>query len=59
MADWKSVYQFPQGEKMLMEIHQSNLYYRNKGSAGRISYQQIKKGLKLKLIRLPEPPLPF
>ncbi len=59
MADWKTVYKFPQAQKLMIEIHQSNLYYRSRGSAGRISYKQIKKGLLPKEIRLQQQPLPF
>ena len=59
LADWKTVYQFPQAEKLMTEIHQGNLYYRCRGSAGRISYRQIRQGLEKKEIRLQEEPLPF
>ena len=59
MQDWRTVYQFPQQEKMLVEIHQSKLYYRNRGHSKRISYQQLKKGLIKKEIILNEEPLPF
>ena len=59
LADWKTVYQFPQAEKLMTEIHQGNLYYRSRGSAGRISYRQIRQGLEKKEIRLQEEPLPF
>jgi hypothetical protein len=45
LADWKQVYQFPQKELMIKEIHQGQLYYRLRGSACRISYKQLKKGL--------------
>lgn len=50
MADWKSVYQFPERELMIKEIHQGNLYYRSPGSNQRISYRQLKKGLQKKEI---------
>jgi hypothetical protein len=46
MADWKTVYKFPQKELMVHELHQGNLYYRRKGSDKRISYKQLKKRLK-------------
>ena len=59
MADWKTVYQFPQAEKLIMKIHQGNLYYQSRGSAGRISYKQIKEGLQQKEMCLQEAPLPF
>ena len=59
LADWKTVYQFRQAEKLMTEIHQGNLYYRSRGSAGRISYRQIRQGLEKKEIRLQEEPLPF
>ncbi|OSZ81396.1 hypothetical protein CAP36_09225 [Chitinophagaceae bacterium IBVUCB2] len=50
MADWKTVYQFPERELMIKEIHQGNLYYRRCGSNQRISYRQLKKGLQKKEI---------
>ncbi|MEJ8817305.1 hypothetical protein [Lacibacter sp. H407] len=59
MQDWRTVYQFPQQEKMFVEIHQNKLYYRNRGQSKRISYQQLKKGLIKKEIILNEEPLPF
>lgn len=55
LADWKTVYQFPQKELMQKEIHQGNLYYRSKGSNKRISYKQIKKGLIKKQLFIEEP----
>jgi hypothetical protein len=54
MADWKLVYQFPQKELMVKEIHQGCLYYRAKGSAIRVSYRQIKKGLQRKEVLIEE-----
>ena len=54
LADWKTVYQFPQKELMEKEIHQGNLYYRSRGSNRRISYKQIKKGLIKKQIFIKE-----
>ena len=48
MADWKTVYKFPQKELMVHEQHQGNLYYRCKGSDKRISYKQLKKRLQKK-----------
>ena len=51
--------EFPQAEKLIIEFHQGNLYYRCRGSAGRISYRQIRQGLEKKEIRLQEEPLPF
>lgn len=54
MADWKTVYQFPQQELMLKEMHQGCLYYRLRGSAIRISYRQIKKGLQRKEVLIEE-----
>jgi hypothetical protein len=54
LADWKQVYQFPQKELMIKEIHQGQLYYRLRGSAGRISYRQLKKGLQKKKITIEE-----
>lgn len=50
MADWKTVYQFPQQELMIKEIHQGNLHYRRPGSNHRISYRQLKMGLQKKEI---------
>ncbi len=58
MQDWRTVYQFPQKEKMLVEIHQNKLYYRNRGESKRISYQQLKKGLVKKQIIIQDN-LPF
>ena len=54
LADWKTVYRFPQKELMEKEIHQGNLYYRSRGSSRRISYNQIKKGLIKKQIFIKE-----
>lgn len=31
LADWQSVYQFPQKEKMTIEVYRGALYYRVKG----------------------------
>ncbi len=59
MNDWKTVYRFPKPEKLTPEIHQGNLYYRSRGSATRISYKQIKAGLRFKQICIAEDPLPF
>lgn len=50
LADWKQVYQFPEKELMIKEIHQGQLYYRLRGSARRISYRQLRKGLQKKQI---------
>lgn len=58
MLDWRTVYQFPQQEKMSVEIHQNKLYYRNRGQLKRISYSQLKKGLIKKQIIIKEH-LPF
>ncbi len=58
MQDWRTVYQFPQQEKMLVEIHQNKLYYRNRGESKRISYRQLKKGLVKKQIIIQDN-LPF
>lgn len=58
MQDWKTVYQFPQQEKMSVEIHQNKLYYRIRGQSKRISYSQLKKGLIKKQIIIKEH-LPF
>lgn len=54
IADWKTVYQFPQKELMIKEIHQGNLYYRCSGSNHRISYRQLKKGLQKREIIIHE-----
>lgn len=59
LADWKTVYRFPQKEKMQIEIHQGKLCYRSRGSSRRISYQQIKKGLMRKQVFIKEAPIPF
>ncbi len=59
LADFKNVYQFPQQEKLIVEVHQGRLYYRMRGSSKRVSYVQIKKGLQKKQIILKEEPLPF
>ena len=58
LADWKTVYQFPQAEKLMTEIHQGNLYYRSRGSAVRISYRQIRQGLEKKEIQRYQKGLP-
>lgn len=58
MGDWKTVYQFPQQQLMITEMHQGNLYYRLKGSSVRISYQQLKKGLVRKQVVIDDR-LPF
>jgi hypothetical protein len=54
MADWKMVYQFPEAELLIKEMHQGRLYYRLKGSSRRISYSQLKKGLQRKQIIIEE-----
>jgi hypothetical protein len=54
LADWKQVYQFPQQELMIKEMHQGRLYYRCKGSSYRISYNQLKKGLQKKQLVIRE-----
>ncbi len=61
LADWRVVYQFPQAELMIKEMHQGRLYYRLSGSTRRISYNQLKRGLKKKQIIIEEEPnlLPF
>jgi hypothetical protein len=59
MLDWRTVYQFPQKEKLLLELHQNRIYYRAKGSTKRISYTQLKMGLIKRQIILTEEPLPF
>ena len=54
LADWKQVYQFPQMELMIKEIHQRCLCYKLRGPARHISYQQLKKGLQKKQIIIHE-----
>ena len=54
IADWKQVYQFPKKELMIREIHQGQLCYRLRGSARRISYRQLKRGLQKKQIIIHE-----
>jgi len=54
LANWRQVYQFPQEELLIKEIHQGNLYYRVRGSSRRISYNQLKKGLQKKLVIISE-----
>lgn len=54
MADWRQVYQFPQEELMIKEMHQGRLYYRLRGSSRRISFSQLKRGLQRKHIILSE-----
>jgi hypothetical protein len=58
LADWRTVYQFPQKRLMQIEIHQGKLCYRIKGSSRRISYNRIKKGLVRKQLIIEEN-LPF
>jgi hypothetical protein len=58
MLDWRTVYQFPQQQKMLVELHQNKLCYRNKGQSKRINYQQLKDGLIKKEIIIQDH-LPF
>lgn len=58
-SNWKEVYQFPQQEIMIKEIHQDCLCYRIRGSARRISYRQLKKGLQKKQHLIRERLLPF
>ena len=50
LADWKQVYKFPEQDLMNKEIHQDSLYYRQPGTALRISYKKLKKGLQKKKI---------
>ena len=59
LADWQSVYQFPEKEKMQMEVYRGSLYYRVKGSARRVSYLQLKKGLQRKQMGVINELLPF
>lgn len=59
LCDLRNVYQFPQQEKMLAEVHQGRLHYRCRGSSHRTSYAQIKKGLLKRIIHIPEEPVPF
>lgn len=54
LADWRRVYQFPQQELMIKEMHQGRLYYRLRGSSRRISFNQLKKGLQKKQIIIRE-----
>jgi hypothetical protein len=54
LADWKQVYQFPQKELMIKEVHQGNLYYRCRASNRRITYKQLKKRLQKKQIVIEE-----
>ena len=58
LADWQTVYQFPQEQLMYIEIHQGKLCYRLKGSSKRVSYDQVKHGLVKKEIIIKEN-LPF
>ncbi len=58
LSDWKNVYQFPQQQLLYKEIHQGKLYYRQKGSSKRISYDKLKKGLIKKQLIVKEN-LPF
>jgi hypothetical protein len=59
MVNWQTVYQFPQQEKMLVEVHQNKLCYRTRGSSKRISYEQLKKGLVKRCFQIQEPAMPF
>lgn len=59
LADWQTVYQFPQKKMMVKEVYRGSLYYRLKGSSRRISYRQLKKGLLKKQIFIKEELLPF
>lgn len=59
LADWQSAYQFPQKLKMQIEVYRGALYYRAKGSARRISYLQLKKGLQRKNMGIINELLPF
>ena len=59
LADWQSVYQFPEKEKMLEEVYRGALYYRVRGSSRRISYKQLKDGLQRKEMEIINECLPF
>ncbi|MGQ0737977.1 MAG: hypothetical protein ACT4OJ_02850 [Bacteroidota bacterium] len=59
MADWQNAWQFPEKEKMQTEIYRGALYYRLRGSARRISYLQLKKGLQRKSMGVINELLPF
>lgn len=58
LKDFKNAWQFPQKIKMYTEVHQGRLYFRLRGASKRISYEQVKKGLIKKQIRIQEY-LPF
>jgi hypothetical protein len=59
MVNWRNVYQFPQREQMLVELHQNKLCYRLKGMSKRISYEKLKKGLVKRSFQIKEAALPF
>ncbi|MBI1781961.1 MAG: hypothetical protein HYR66_11420 [Sphingobacteriales bacterium] len=58
MKDWKIVYQFPNEQLMIPEVHQGQLYYRSRGSDKRISYKKIKRGLT-RQVKIIEEYVPF
>jgi hypothetical protein len=46
LKDWRTVYQlFPEPHPLTPEVYRGRLCYRVKGSAKRIPYDHIKKGL--------------
>ncbi len=49
VVNWREVYLLkPRLEKLFVEVDKGRLVYRAKGSARRISYKLLKKGLKKK-----------
>jgi hypothetical protein len=54
LEDFKNAWQFPQQIKMFTEVQQGRLYFRLMGSSKRISYEQVKKGLIKKQVRIHE-----
>ncbi|MBD0278005.1 MAG: hypothetical protein ICV81_08590 [Flavisolibacter sp.] len=55
MVNWKQVYLlYPQVTPLMPEVDKGRLVYRAKGSAKRISYAQIKRGLKKKIVWIKE-----
>jgi hypothetical protein len=61
LANWREAWLFTgeYPEKLYAEVYKGMLVFRKRGSATRISYQQLKKGLIKKNILINEPPLPF
>jgi hypothetical protein len=59
MVNWRTVYQFPQKEKMLVELHQHKVCYRLRGTSRRISYEQLKNGLVKRSFQIEEETMPF